>query len=122
MTNHPGRKPGPRAPAVVTPSLPLGAQPATPDVLIDLQGRAGLTDAQMASLCRAGVQTWRNWRRDPADPCHRQIPLASMELLCLALMVGSTESGPYVAPGDWCLPYLRREFALWFRRAPARRT
>ena len=119
MNNHPGRKPRERAAPVITPCTAAGWTPATPAVLIDLQQRAGLTDAQMGALCHAGLQTWRNWRRDAGDPSRRQMPAASMELLCLALMVGAVERGPYVPPGDWALPYVRRELLLWFARPRA---
>lgn len=114
MTNHPGRKPGPTLAPVLTSCLPAGMQPASAAVLIDLQQRAGLSDAQMAQLCRAGVQTWRNWT---AIPARRAMPPASMELLCLALMVGTVEHRPFVAPGAWCMPFVRREFALLLRAA-----
>lgn len=35
---------------------------------------------------------------------------------CIALAVGTVAHGPYVPPGDWMLPWVRNELALWFRR------
>ena len=29
---------------------------------------------------------------------------------------GTVAHGPYIAPGDWMLPWVRNELALWFRR------
>ena len=103
MTNHPGRKPGPLG--------PFASRAEQSARLASLRREADLSQPQAAALVHAGVQTWRQWERG-----ERAMPAAAMELLCLALIVGTVERGPYVPPGDWLLPYVRREFALWFRR------
>ncbi len=103
MTNHPNRK-GPQG-----PFSSLSEQSSR---LKSLRAEASLTQPAMADLCRAGLQTWRQWERG-----ERTMPAAAMELLCLALIVGTVEHGPHVSAGNWLLPYVRDEFCLWFRRA-----
>ena len=91
----------------------------TPALLADLQrtasvcaGRA-IPDREMAELCRASVKAWRNWcgRADG-----RKMPLSAIELLCIALAVGTIEHGPYIPPGDWMRPWVRDALCLWFRK------
>lgn len=98
MPNHPNRRPrGGLAPSGL--------------LLRDLREQAGLTQAQAAELVRATEATWRAW-----ESGLRRMPAAAMELFCLTLAVGTVERGPYVPPGDWMLPWVRNELALWFRR------
>lgn len=102
MANHPNRA-GPKG-----PFADLAEQS---ERLKALRAEAALTQPQMAELCRAGLQTWRQWERG-----ERPMPWAAMELLCLALIVGTVADGPHVDAGDWLLPWVRPEFALWFQR------
>lgn len=99
MTNHPNRS---RPRAWLTP-------PA--DVIRELRARAGITQVQAAEMTRAALRTWEQWERGD-----RRMPAATMELWCIALAVGTVAHGPYVPPGDWMLPWVRHELALWFRR------
>lgn len=98
MTNHPNR----RARGGPSPSGLL---------LRDLRERAALTQAQAGALVRVSEIAWRSWENGA-----RRMPAATMELWCLALAVGTVAHGPYVPPGDWMLPWVRNELALWFRR------
>lgn len=99
MTNHPNRS---RPRAWITP-------PA--DVIRELRAQAGITQVQAAEMTRAALRTWEQWERGD-----RRMPAATMELWCIALAVGTVAHGPYVPPGDWMLPWVRNELALWFRR------
>lgn len=99
MTNHPNRS---RPRAWITP-------PA--DVIRELRARAGITQVQAAEMTRAALRTWEQWEAGA-----RRMPAATMELWCIALAVGTVAHGPYVPPGDWMLPWVRNELALWFRR------
>ena len=108
MPNHPNRA-GPKGPFAT-----LGGQSET---LKALRAEAALTQPDMAALCRAGLQTWRQWERG-----ERPMPWAAMELMCLALIVGTVEHGPHVDAGAWLLPWVRPEFCAWFRRPPTRPT
>lgn len=99
MTNHPNRS---RPRAWLTP-------PA--DVIRALRAQAGITQAQAAEMTRSALRTWEQWERGD-----RRMPAATMELWCIALAVGTVAHGPYVPPGDWMLPWVRNELALWFRR------
>ena len=98
MTNHPHRR------------LRGGPAPS-PLMLRDLRERAGLTQQAAAALLGVGDKTWRDW-----EAGRRRMPAGMMELLCIVLAVGTVEGGPYIAPGDWMLPWVRNELALWFRR------
>ena len=60
----------------------------------------------------AKLTTWQAWEHGT-----RRMPAATMELWCIALAVGTVARGPYIAPGDWMLPWVRDELCLWFRRA-----
>ena len=104
MPNHPNRK-GPKG--------PFSSLDDQSQSLKALRAKASLTQPVMADLCRAGLQTWRQWERG-----ERAMPAAAMELLCLALIVGTVAHGPHVEAGDWLLPFVRPEFCLWFRRIP----
>lgn len=99
MTNHPNRS---RPRAWLTP-------PAV--VIRELRAQAGITQVQAAEMTRAALRTWEQWDRGD-----RRMPAATMELWCIALAVGTVARGPYIAPGDWMLPWVRNELALWFRR------
>lgn len=99
MTNHPNRS---RPRAWLTP-------PAV--VIRELRAQAGITQVQAAEMTRAALRTWEQWERGD-----RRMPAATMELWCIALAVGTVAHGPYVPPGDWMLPWVRHELALWFRR------
>lgn len=102
MANHPNRS---------RPQGPFSTLDGQSETLKALRADATLTQPAMAALCRAGLQTWRQWERG-----ERPIPWAAMELLCLALIVGTVADGPHVAPGNWLLPWVRPEFALWFQK------
>lgn len=78
-----------------------------PALLLDLRTRAGLTQAQCAGMTLAGLRTWKHW-----EAGDRAMPLAALELWCLALMAGE-----HLPPGDWCEPWVRSAFRERFRPA-----
>lgn len=75
-----------------------------PALLLDLRTRAGLTQAQCATMTLAGLRTWKHWEAGSLS-----MPLAALELWCLALLAGG-----HLPPGDWCEPWVRREFMALF--------
>lgn len=75
-----------------------------PALLLDLRTRAGLTQAQCATMTLAGLRTWKHWEAGT-----RSMPLAALELWCLALLAGG-----HLQPGDWCEPWVRRDFMTLF--------
>lgn len=77
----------------------------------------------------AVVDDAHEWRRMSECPPHRKcllrnaggMPTHGMaqlieDMMPRVLAVGTIERGPYVPPGDWILPWVRNELALWFRR------
>lgn len=91
MTNHPHRPP-----RVEPPDIPA--------LLFDLRTRAGLTQQQCADMALAGLRTWKHW-----EAGDRAMPLAALELWCLALVAGN-----HMQPGKWCEPWVRRDFRRVF--------
>lgn len=71
-----------------------------PSLLTDLRTRAGLTQAQCATMTLAGLRTWKHWEAGT-----RSMPLAALELWCLAILAGR-----HLPPDNWCEPWVRCEF------------
>jgi putative transcriptional regulator len=94
MPNHPNR--GPQGPFL----------PPAPEVVRALRDDACLSQTHAASLVHAGLRTWQQW-----EAGDRKMPAATMELWCLALVVGS-----YIAPGEWLRPFVRPDFIVFFQR------
>ena len=67
MTNHPGRKPGPRLPDDFRLALAQARQ------------RSGLSQAAAAALISAGLRTWQHW-----EDGDRAMPINAVELWCIA--------------------------------------
>ncbi len=104
MSNHPNRA-GPKGPFAT-----LTGQSET---LKALRAEAALTQPDMAELCRAGLQTWRQWERG-----ERPMPWAAMELMCLALIVGPSDGALSAAKFAWLIlsPWVRPEFGALIRK------
>jgi transcriptional regulator with XRE-family HTH domain len=75
-----------------------------PAVIIDIRTRAGLTQAQCAEMTLAGLRTWKHWEAGT-----RSMPLAAMELWCLAILAGG-----HLPLGDWVDPWVRTAFRGMF--------
>ena len=80
-----------------------------PAFIVELRTRAGLTQAQCAKMALAGLRTWKHWEAGT-----RAMPLAALELWCLALLAGK-----HLAPGDWCSPWVRNDFRRLFGVTPS---
>lgn len=74
------------------------------ETLRELRAETGLTQAQCARMCHAGLRTWKHWEAGT-----RAMPRASMELWCLAVLVGG-----HRPIGGWCVPWVRSEFVRRF--------
>ena len=93
--NHPNRKP---------------KDGALPSDVRAIRAMAGITQEVARGLIYVGSRTWEGYESD------RMMPRSAMELWCIALAVGTLDHGPYLAPGDWMLPWVRRDLALFFQR------
>lgn len=75
-----------------------------PAHLVELRLMAGLTQEQCAKMTLAGLRTWKHWEAGT-----RAMPLAALELWCMAVLAGK-----HLAPGEWCIPWVRKEFMRLF--------
>ena len=73
-------------------------------MLTELRERAGLTQAQCATMALAGLRTWKHWEAGT-----RSMPLAALELWCMAVLAGK-----HLERGEWCIPWIRKEFMRLF--------
>lgn len=88
-------------------------EPPAPALLRQLRDEACITQRECAEIARAKLKSWQNWEAEPGTGEHRAIPAGSMELFCFGLACK-----PYIAPGDWLLPWVRPEFLRLLRITP----
>jgi len=75
-----------------------------PARIVEIRANAGLTQAQCADMALAGLRTWKHWEMGT-----RSMPLAAMELWCLAILAGG-----HLQLGDWVEPWVRADFRRLF--------
>lgn len=96
MTNHPGRKPGPRLPDDFRQALASARQ------------RAGLSQYAAAALISAGLRTWQHW-----EDGDRAMPVNAVELWCIAAAALG-----HLSPNDeFARMWIRPDIAAFLQRA-----
>ena len=75
-----------------------------PAHLVELRLAARLTQEQCAKMALAGLRTWKHWEAGT-----RAMPLAAIELWCMAVLAGK-----HLERGEWCIPWVRKEFMRLF--------
>ena len=61
--------------------------PLSPEQLIKLRNRAGLTQKEAAKLVHASLRTWQSWESPKDLTNSRQMPEAYLELFCLKIKI-----------------------------------